>query len=464
MNNKIFAKAQKLGKALMLPIAVMPAVALILRLGVLWNIPFMTAAGQAVIDNLALLFAIGVAVGIAKEGNGAAGLAGIVAYFTITNCAISINENINPNTLKIPVGIISGIISGGLYNKYKDIKLPDWLAFFGGKRFVPIVTSVAGMGIGLIFGYVWIYIQNGIDAIGHWVIGAGSIGLFIYGVLNRLLIPIGLHHIINTFLWQVFGQFNGVTGDFNRFISQNPAQGLVDPTAGMFMTGFFPIMMFGLPAAALAMYTTAKTENKKMVSGIFLSLAVTSFLTGITEPIEFLFMFIAPALYVVHAILTGLSMAITYTLGMRLGFGFSAGLFDYILNWQISTKPILLIPVGLAFAAVYYFVFVAVIKFMNIKTPGREDEVQEKEEFSTNDDFLEVAKAYLEALGGKENIDDLDSCITRLRLNLKDTSIVDEPRLKKLGASGVIKINKNSMQVVVGTKVELICNKMKELI
>lgn len=456
MSSNFLGKLQKLGKSLMLPIAVMPVVALLLRFGVLLKAPFIAAAGAAIFDNLPILFAIGVAIGFAKNNHGAAALAGAVGYFTLTACAKAINEEINMFVLG---GMIAGVLAGNLYNKYHNIKLPDFLGFFGGKRFVPIITSIYSIGLGFIFGYVWPFIQKGIDAVGNWIIAAGEGGLFVFGTLNRLLIPTGLHHIINSITWFVFGEYNGATGDLNRFFAG-------DPNAGIFMAGFFPVMMFGLPAIALAIYTTAKKEHKKAVAGALISVAFTSFLTGITEPIEFMFMFIAPVLYAIHAVLTGISLAVTYKLGILHGFGFSAGAIDYIVNWNLATKPILLIPLGLAFAVIYYVVFVFAIKKFNIKidiiSQDMEDVViDEKVTSSKEDNMDDLARQYIEALGGKENIEDLDSCITRLRLTLKDISKVNEKQLKSLGASGVIKISNNSMQVIVGTKVEILCNKMK---
>ncbi|MCT4565844.1 MAG: N-acetylglucosamine-specific PTS transporter subunit IIBC [Maledivibacter sp.] len=456
MSSNVLGKLQKLGRSLMLPIAVMPVVALLLRFGVLLKAPFIAAAGAAIFDNLPILFAIGVAIGFAKDNHGAAALAGAVGYFTLTACAKAIDEKINMFVLG---GMIAGVLAGRMYNKYHNIKLPDFLGFFGGKRFVPIITSIYSIALGLIFGYVWPFIQNAIDAVGNWVIKAGEGGLFVFGTLNRLLIPTGLHHILNSITWFVFGEYNGASGDLNRFFAG-------DPNAGIFMAGFFPVMMFGLPAIALAIYTTTKKEDKKAVAGALISVAFTSFLTGITEPIEFLFMFIAPVLYAIHAILTGISLAVTYKLGILHGFGFSAGAIDYFLNWNLATKPLLLIPLGLIFAVIYYVVFVFAIKKFNIKLDIISDDMgnipSDNNMISdAKDDMNGLAKQYIEALGGKDNIEELDSCITRLRLTLKDSSKVNEQRLKNLGASGVVKMGKNSMQVIVGTKVEILCNKMK---
>lgn len=463
MSRNVFGNVQKLGRSLMLPIAVLPAAGLLLRFGVLLNIPFMTEAGNAAFANLALLFSIGVAIGLAKENHGAAGLAGALGYFTITSCAKSINSEINMGVLG---GIIAGVLAGNLYNKYHDISVPDFLGFFGGKRFVPIITSIYSIVLGLVFGKLWPFVQNEIDVVGNWVAEAGSGGLFIFGTLNRLLIPTGLHHVMNSIVWFVFGEYNGATGDLHRFFAG-------DPSAGIFMAGFFPVMMFGLPSVALAIYNTAEKEHRKAIGGALISVALTSFLTGITEPIEFMFMFLAPILYIIHAILTGISMAVTNMLGILHGFSFSAGALDYFINWNWATRPMLVIPIGLIFAFIYYVIFVFAIRKFNLNLTdgiigtvyGNADEVKAEEGnvlSSKRDNLNVLAIGYLEALGGEENIEELDNCITRLRLELKDTSKVDEDKLKKLGASGVVRVGNSSMQVIVGTKVDIIANKMKK--
>lgn len=446
---------QRIGKALMLPIAVLPAAGLLLRFGQpdLLDIPFMAAAGNAIFSNLALIFAIGVAIGISKDGNGAAGLAGAIGYFVLTAGATSINKDINMAALG---GIIAGVIAGLLYNRFSAIKLPEWLGFFSGRRFVPIITSAVMLILAGLFGYIWPSIQDAINSVGNWIIDLGAIGAAVFGFLNRILIPLGLHHVLNTIFWFNLGDFTDaagklVHGDLNRFFAG-------DKTAGAFMTGFFPIMMFGLPAAAIAMIAAAKPERRKAVTGMFLGLALTSFLTGITEPIEFAFMFIAPVLYAFHAILTGLSMGIVNALGIKTGFTFSAGFIDYVLNFNISQKPILLILVGLVFAVIYFIVFYfAIIKF-NIKTPGREDEEVETDEVTT-----EIGDSlYLQGLGGKENLVNIDNCTTRLRLQVKDASKVNESLLKKAGARGVIKLDDKNVQVVVGTNVEFVAEDLKK--
>ncbi|AQX55499.1 MULTISPECIES: N-acetylglucosamine-specific PTS transporter subunit IIBC [Priestia] len=454
----MFQFLQRVGKSLMLPIAVLPAAALLLRLGQpdLLDIPFMAQAGDAIFANLALLFALGIAVGLSKDGSGAAALAGVIGYFVLTKGAVALDKTIDMGVLG---GIVAGIVAGLLYNRFSDIKLPEWLGFFAGKRFVPIITSVVMLAIAGLFGVIWPPIQDQINNIGEWLTGAGALGAGIFGFLNRMLIPLGLHHILNSLVWFVFGEFNGATGDLNRFFKG-------DPTAGTFMTGFFPVMMFGLPAAALAMVAAAKKEKRKLVSGMLIGLAFTSFLTGITEPIEFLFMFIAPVLYIVHALLTGISMGLAVMLDIHHGFGFSAGAIDYFLNFGIAQKPLLLGGIGLIYAATYFALFYWLIKALNLKTPGREDDETDGEEavVLSDDKHVNMAAHFIEGLGGKENLVEIDNCATRLRLQVKDSSAVNEGQLKKNGARGVMKVAKTSVQVIVGTEVEFVANAMKQLV
>ena len=445
---------QRIGKALMLPIAVLPAAGLLLRFGQgdLLDIPFMAAAGNAVFANLALLFAIGVAVGLAKDQNGAAGLSGAIGYFILVEGAKVIDKDINMSVLG---GILSGVIAGLLYNRYKDVKLPDFLGFFSGRRFVPIITAAVMFVLAGLFGYIWPPIQDALNTFGNNMIDLGAVGAGLFGFFNRLLIPLGLHHVLNNIFWFVFGDFNGVTGDLNRFFAN-------DPSAGIYMAGFFPIMMFGLPAAALAIATTAKKENRKVVLGAMLSLAFTSFLTGITEPIEFSFMFLSPVLYLIHAILTGSSLYIANLLDIHDGFTFSAGAIDYLLNYGIATKPLLLLLQGLVYGVIYYFVFVFFIKKFDLKTPGREDEDSAIEEFTSNG--TGKAESYVNALGGAENIISVDNCATRLRLELVDTSKVDEVAIKKAGAHGVLRLGSSSLQVIIGTNVEFVAEDIKNFL
>ncbi|CAA7602244.1 protein-Npi-phosphohistidine-sugar phosphotransferase [Acididesulfobacillus acetoxydans] len=461
MANKALANAQRLGKALMTPVAVLPAAALLLRLGQpdVFNLPWMSEAGNAIFGNLALIFAIGIAIGLAEDNNGVAGLAATVGYFVLTKVAVTFNKTIDMGVL---AGILVGILSGYLYNRFKATKLPDFLGFFGGKRFVPILTSLTTLILGVIMGYVWPLVQNGINAVGNTIASSGTIGAFFFGLLNRLLLPFGLHHVINSLVWFQFGTFTTpagkvVTGDLTRFFAH-------DPTAGTFMTGFFPIMMFGLPAAALAMITTAKKENRKAVTGMLLGIAFTSFLTGITEPIEFSFMFLAPGLYLIHAFLTGTSLALCTALGIHAGFGFSAGLIDYVLNWGISTKPYLLIPIGLLYGAIYYFLFVFFIKKFDLPTPGRVDD-EESVTLSGlgNSELAGRAGDILAAIGDKENINVIDACVTRIRLTVKDPNKIDENRLKQIGATGIMKMGGNNFQIVVGTVADPLVTHIKSL-
>lgn len=460
-HNKAMSNLQKLGKSLMTPIAVLPAAGLLLRLGSpdILNWPWMAKAGGTIFDNLALIFAIGIAVGFADENNGVAAIAAAVGYLVLTNVATAINSTINMGVL---AGIITGIMAGYLYNRFKAIKLPDFLGFFGGRRFVPIITSFCSLALGGLFGFIWPPIQNGINAIGKALTTSGAIGTFFYGLLNRALIPFGLHHVINTLIWFQFGTFKNaagkvITGDLNRFFAG-------DPKAGFFMAGFFPIMMFGLPAAALAMITTAKKQNKKAVTGMLLGVAFTSFLTGITEPIEYSFMFLAPGLYAVHAVLTGLSLAICTLLGIRSGFSFSAGAIDYGLSYGIASKPLLLLIIGLIFGAIYYFLFVFMIKKFDLPTPGRLDE---EESYAlaglSGKELSGKAAEILTAIGGKENVDSIDACVTRIRLTAVDGSKVNEAELKKIGATGVMKMGSDNFQIVVGTVADPLTTHIKTL-
>ncbi|WP_246796032.1 N-acetylglucosamine-specific PTS transporter subunit IIBC [Burkholderia perseverans] len=479
MDGNPFLRIQSLGRALMLPIAVLPVAGILLRLGQsdVLNIKMIADAGGAVFDNLPLLFAIGVAVGFAKDNNGVAALAGAIGYLIETAIMKDIDPKLNMGVLS---GIIAGIVAGLLYNRYKDIKLPDYLAFFGGKRFVPIVTGLVCVVLGIVFGYIWGPIQNVIDAAGHWLTTAGAIGAFVYGFLNRLLLVTGLHHIINSLAWFVFGSFTppgggaAVTGDLHRFFAG-------DPTAGGFMAGFFPIMMFGLPAACLAMFHEAPKERRAVVGGLLFSMALTSFLTGVTEPIEFSFMFLAPVLYVIHAVLTGLSLAICQLLGVKLGFTFSAGAIDYVLNYGLSTKGWIAIPLGLAYAVAYYGLFRFFIRKFNMATPGREPagdaplaEGSLGGSTGVGGGFAAAQVAggaaapravrYIAALGGAANLTVVDACTTRLRLSVVDPEQVSEANLKAIGARGVLKRGSSSVQVIIGPEADLIADEIRSAI
>jgi len=450
--SRIMAALQLLGRSLMLPIAVLPVAGLLLRLGQpdLLDIAFVASAGQAIFANLALIFAIGLAVGFADDSNGAAGLAGVIGYLVLDAVLASINEDINMGVL---AGIIMGTVAGLLYNRFKAIKLPDYLAFFGGRRFVPIATGLAGVVLGIAFGWGWPPIQHAIDTLGHWLIDAGAIGKFVYGALNRLLIVTGLHHVLNSFVWFVFGGFGEATGDLNRFFAG-------DPTAGGFMAGFFPVMMFGLPAAALAMYHTAAKDRRAQVGGLLMSLALTAFLTGVTEPIEFTFMFLAPLLYAFHAVMTGISMALMQWLDVKLGFTFSAGAFDYALSYGLSTNGWLMLPVGGALAVIYYVVFRWAIVRFDLPTPGREVEPQGARTV-TAEELGERGPAFVTALGGAANLTSVGACTTRLRLVLDDPSQIDEAALKALGSRGVMRLGGGGVQVILGPIADSVADEVR---
>ncbi|MEV5680193.1 MULTISPECIES: PTS transporter subunit EIIC [unclassified Streptomyces] len=392
----VMAVMQRIGRSLMLPVAVLPAGALLVRLGnpdmlgrdsfpdfVVKIAGFMAAGGNAILDNMALLFAVGIAIGFAKKSDGSTALAAVTGYLVFKNVLATFTDS---NLTKVatvvdnkivmadkPVdagvlgGVVMGIVVALLYQKFHRTKLPDWAGFFSGRRLVPILSSFAGLLLGIVFGYIWPVLGTGLHNFGEWLVGSGAVGAGIFGVANRALIPVGMHHLLNSFPWFQAGSFEGKSGDINRFLAG-------DPTAGQFMTGFFPIMMFALPAACLAIVHCARPERRKVVGGMMFSLALTAFVTGVTEPIEFTFMFIAPVLYAIHAVLTGVSMALTWGLGMKDGFGFSAGAIDFFLNLGIATKPWLLVLVGLCFAVVYYVVFRFAITKFNLPTPGRESD------------------------------------------------------------------------------------------
>jgi N-acetylglucosamine PTS system EIICBA or EIICB component len=471
-----FASLQKIGGALMLPIAVLPIAGLLLRLGQpdLLDSASVAAAGEAIFSNLGLLFAIGVAVGLARENHGAAGLASVVAYLVATRgaevliavppealadvsgrareLAIAAYKAHELSKLSVPVGILSGLMSGALYNRFYNIDLPSYLSFFGGRRFVPIASGFAALLLAVAFGTQWQHLEHGMDVLSRSVLHAGAFGLFAYGVLNRVLIVTGLHHIINNIAWFLLGDYHGVTGDLKRFFAG-------DPSAGAFMSGFFPVMMFGLPAACLAMYHTALPERRRAVGGLLGSIAFTSILTGVTEPIEFTFIFLAPALYAVHALLTGTAFIIMNALHVRLGFGFSAGLFDYVLNFSRATRPLWLLPVGAGYFALYYLLFRFVIVRFDLKTPGRD--VRERLAAAPAAAPAERARAWIAALGGAANLSSVDACTTRLRLTVADQSAIDTDALSRLGARGVVRPAAGVLQVVVGTIADQVAGEIR---
>ncbi|WP_285769076.1 glucose-specific PTS transporter subunit IIBC [Peribacillus sp. SI8-4] len=503
MFKKLFGVLQKIGKSLMLPVAILPAAGILLAFGnalqnetLLDIAPFlanggvemvasvMENAGQIIFSNLPLLFAVGVAIGLAG-GDGVAGLAAIIG-FLIMNVTMGTVLGIDVKDLEgsatytsvlgIPTlgtgvfgGIIVGVMAAIMYNKFYEIELPPYLGFFAGKRFVPIVTAASAVILGLLMILVWPTVQSGLNAFSENMLGANlTLGAFVFGVVERALIPFGLHHIFYSPFWYEFGSYvneagNTVKGDQAIFMAQIK-DGVQNLTAGTFMTGKYPFMMFGLPAAALAIYHEARPERKKIVGGLMASAALTSFLTGITEPLEFAFLFVAPVLFGIHCVFAGLSFMTMHLLNVKIGMTFSGGLIDYVLFGLINpqTNAWLVIPVGLVFALIYYFGFRFAIRKFNLKTPGREVEEDEDAESAGSSTAGSLPGDILEAMGGKENISHLDACITRLRVSVNDIGSVDKNRLKKLGAAGVLEVG-NNIQAIFGPRSETIKGQMKDI-
>ena len=479
-------KLQKLGSAMMLPVAALPICGILMGLGYLLcpstmqgGNPegileiigfFLVKAGAALIDNMAILFAIGVGFGLTKESNGVGGLAGMVSYLMMTTL-------LNPGTVGVIapgliadpiadlafskvggnafIGILAGIIGGACYNKFKDTKLPDFLAFFSGKRCVAIVTGVISIVVSAVLLFVWPLLFQGLVLLGSGIQSLGAVGAGIYAFLNRLLIPTGLHHALNNVFW-----FDAIgINDLGNYWSGAEE-------AGMYMAGFFPCMMFGIPGAALAIIQTAKTNKRKIAMGIVGSAALCAFICGVTEPFEFAFMFLAFPLYVIYALLYGIFTTITVALGFRAGFCFSAGATDLLFGASLpaAANYWVIIPMGIAAFVVFYLVFRFAITKWNLKTPGREDDEEGELAIElANDDYTAMATVILEGLGGKENITSIDHCITRLRLEVKDNTLVDEKKIKSSGASGVIRPSKTTVQVVIGPKVQFVHDEFKKL-
>ena len=482
---------QKLGKALMLPVACLPICGILMGLGyamcpstmqggdvtgVVEQIGFfLVKAGGALIDHMALLFAIGVGVGMSDDHDGTAGLAALASWLMITNLlstgAVSVLRTLEEGStafiafskIENPfIGIIAGIIGALCYNRFKSTKLPDWLSFFSGKRCVAIVAGVVSIIVSAVLLFVWPVLFAGLVALGKGIEGMGALGAGIYAFFNRLLIPFGLHHALNNVFW-----FDTIgLGDLSHFWNGETSAD-VSWSLGMYMSGFFPCMMFGIPGAALAMIQSAKSNKKKVAIGLIASAAISAFVCGVTEPFEFAFMFLAPALYVVYALLYGIFTVITVALGFRAGFSFSAGLTDLIFSAPLpaAAKTWLIIPLGIAAFIVFYIVFYFAIKKWDLKTPGREDDdvEAEKKAVLSNNDYTAVAKTILEGCGGKDNIASIDNCITRLRLEVKDITQVDDKKIKSAGVAGVMKPGKNSVQVIIGTKVQFVADEFSKL-
>ncbi len=484
---------QKLGKSLMLPVACLPICGILMGIGYflcpstmqggevvgfLQKIGFfLVKAGGALIDNMALLFVIGVGVGMSDDHDGTSGLAAFASWLMITNLlsvgavttlmpsvAESANKTLAFSKIGNPfIGILAGIIGASCYNKFKSTKLPDWLSFFSGKRCVAIVSGVVSIVAAAVLLFVWPIVFGVLIAVGEGIVGLGAVGAGIYAFLNRLLIPTGLHHALNNVFW-----FDTIgLGDLTHFWAGKTSAD-VTWSLGMYMSGFFPCMMFGIPGAALAMIQTAKEGKRKVAIGLIASAAVCSFVCGVTEPFEFGFMFLAPLLYLIYALLYGVFTVVTTLVGFRAGFSFSAGATDLLFSASLpaAQNTWMIIPLGIAAFAVFYLVFrFAIVKF-DLKTPGREDDdvEAEKKVVLSNDNYTQVASIILEGLGGKGNVTSLDNCITRLRLEIKDYTKVDEKKIKSAGVAGVMRPSKSAVQVIVGTKVQFVADEMKKML
>ncbi|MDQ0155294.1 PTS system N-acetylglucosamine-specific IIC component [Robertmurraya andreesenii] len=472
---------QRLGGSLMLPVAVLPAAAILMGIGY-WidhdgwgtgNVlaAFLIKAGASIIEHIPVLFAVGAALGLAKERDGSSALSGLVAFLVVTTMLSSDTvallqgvdvESVDPAFDKIDnafIGILSGIVASSMYNRFSHVKLPDFLAFFSGKRLVPIMSAVSMLIISAPLFFIWPFVYGALVSFGEGISSLGATGAGLYGFFNRLLIPTGLHHALNAVFW-----FDTVgIDDIGKFWSSEGVKGVT----GMYQAGFFPIMMFGLPAAGLAMYHTAKTKRKKQVASLMLAAGFASFFTGVTEPFEFSFMFLAPALYFVHALLTGLSLFIAATFQWTAGFGFSAGFIDFFLSQRIpiANMPLMLVLQGLVFAVIYYALFRFLITKFNLKTPGRGDDVEEdaQTESSGASKFADQAKEIFVGLGGDENVLSVEHCATRLRVEVKSMDQVDQKRIKATGVHGIKLIGANSIQVIVGTNVQFVADEVKKL-
>ncbi|HCJ49662.1 MAG TPA: PTS sucrose transporter subunit IIBC [Microbacterium sp.] len=477
---------QRLGRSLMLPVAVLPVAAILSGIGY-WiksanggddNVAsaFLAAAGGALLSNIALLFAVGVSIGMAKKSDGTSALAGLVSWLTVTTMLSPTTigaltgaaaEDVDlafTNIQNVFVGIICGLIGAWCYNRFRDTKLTDALSFFSGRRSVAIVTAGASLVLSVALMFVWPFVYGGLVSFGEWIVTLGPVGAGLYGFFNRLLIPLGLHHALNSVFWFDVAGIN----DLNNFLQGSSGDGVYGVT-GQYMTGFFPIMMFGLPGAALAMYVTAKTTRRKVTAGILLSGAISSFFVGVTEPLEFAFMFLAPWLYLVHAVFMGISLFVSALLPVRMGFGFSGGFIDLVLSWMnpLAQNPWLIPVMGVFWFAVYFVVFRWIIRRWDLKTPGREDDEvidDETTDAAPRGDFHATAERFVAALGGGANIVELENCATRLRMEVADTSKVDDKALARAGAAGTIRPGGTSVQVVYGLNVQFVKDAMEDVI
>ncbi|MED4053299.1 N-acetylglucosamine-specific PTS transporter subunit IIBC [Niallia taxi] len=477
------AYLQKLGRALMLPVAVLPAAAILMGIGYAidpsgWGADsptaaFLIKAGSSILDNIPYLFAVGVALGLSKDKDGSAALSGLVAFLVIKTLlstdSVAMLQGINPEDVNVAftkienafIGMLSGIVASVMYNKFSKTQLPAAFAFFSGKRLVPILSAVSMLVIAVILLFLWPAIYSGLVSFGTQISKLGAIGAGLYGFFNRLLIPTGLHHALNAVFWFDLAGIN----DIGNFWNGNGEKGVT----GMYQAGFFPVMMFGLPAAALAMYHTAKTKRKKQIASLMLAAGIAAFVTGVTEPIEFAFMFAAPGLYLVHAVLTGFSLAIAAAFHWTAGFSFSGGLIDFILSSRLplANKPYMLIVQGLVFACIYYTLFRFLITKFNLSTPGREEETAGEAvataPINNDNKFAVMASEIYEGLGGDANVASVDNCVTRLRIEVKDMNTVNQSKIKATGVPGINIVGPTSIQVIVGTQVQFVADEIEKI-
>ncbi len=458
----------KLGRAMLIPIVAMPAVGILGRLGAadMLNIPLMETASSAITANLDMLFAFGACLAFADSKDKTYSLIGAAAgLFSFKACLTALNPDIG---MGVFAGIVVGILSAVLYNHSRKWNTPEMFSFFTGDKFIIVLAPICAIPLALLFNLVWPPIQNGLDAMAVWMSASGALGIFIFGFLNRALIPVGLHHVINSYLWFQMGSFTTaagqvVTGDIPRFLAG-------DPTAGIFMTGLYPVFLFGLPGACYAMYKCAKEKNKAQVKSLMISDAATDIVAGITEPTEFIFEFVSPKLYLLHCLYSGLGGVIFYYMGVRLGISYNVDIIDYILNFNLGSKAIWILPVGVAYFFLYYLSFKHVIIHDNVMTPGRSDEdtttaeikADEAEFKLTTDNIPYLAKKLIQNLGGKENIESVDSCITRLRVEVKDGTKINENKIRQTGVKGLVKLTDTSIQIVIGADVQKVKDAMNE--
>ncbi|MCI2047339.1 MAG: PTS transporter subunit EIIC [Faecalibacterium sp.] len=460
----------KLGRAMLIPIVAMPAVGILGRLGAadMLNIPLMETASNAITGNLDMLFAFGACLAFAKSKDKTYPMIGAAAgLFAFKACLTSLNPDIG---MGVFAGIVVGTLAAILYNYSREWKTPEMFSFFTGDRFIIVLAPICAIPLALLFNLVWPPIQNGLDSLAMWLASSGVVGIFLFGFLNRALIPVGLHHVINSYLWFQMGSFTTaagevVTGDIPRFLAG-------DPTAGVFMTGLYPVFLFGLPGACFAMYKAAKKEKKAETKSLMISGAATTFVAGITEPVEFMFEFVSPKLYLLHCLYSGLGGAIFYFMNVRLGISYNVDIIDYVLNFNLGSNAIWILPVGILFFFLYYFSFKWVIEHDNIKTPGRTDDdtttaeiTEDEKNFAMNATNIPyLAKKLIENLGGKGNVVSVENCITRLRIEVKDGTAINEEKIRQTGVKGLVKLTDTNIQIVIGKDVQAVKDAMNDLL